>query len=86
MEVGADMVENIDPDDDVEYAATVAGAAIGGTAVALVSGFFGFFLGTVTFILGLVLSLGGRREVVIVERGYAGGRREPTFTRSKDGD
>ena len=86
VEVGADMVENIDPDDDVEYAATVAGAAIGGTAVALVSGFFGFFLGTVTFILGLVLSLGGRREVVIVERGYAGGRREPTFTRSKDGD
>jgi len=86
VEVGAEMVENLDQNDGLEYGATVVGAAIGGTAVALVSGFFGFFLGTVTFILGLVLSLGGRREVVVVEQRYFGERREPTFTRSRESD
>ena len=86
VEVGAEMVENVDQSDGLEYGTTVVGVAIGGTAMALVSGFFGFFLGTLTCILGLVLSLGGRREVMIVEHRYSGERREPTFTRLRDGD
>ena len=46
------------------------------------AGFVGFFLGTVSLILGLVLSLGGRREVIIVESRLSEtnkSRNEPTF-------
>jgi Ca2+/H+ antiporter len=42
--------------------------------------FIGFFLGAILLIIGLVLVLGGRREVVIVERFTpAPSRSEPTL-------
>jgi len=77
--VGSEMLSNVDSADSVEYVTTAAGAALGGTMVAVISGFFGFFLGTISLIIGLVLSLGGRREVVIVDGKSSGGRIEPTF-------
>lgn len=46
-----------------ERAGTAIGAGIGGAFMAGAAGFVGFFLGTVFLIIGLVLSLGGRREV-----------------------
>jgi len=77
--VGSEMLSNVDSADSVEYVTTAAGAALGGTMVAVISGFFGFFFGTISLIIGLVLSLGGRREVVIVDGKSSGGRIEPTF-------
>lgn len=47
-------------------------AAVGaGAGVAMVTGvatFFGLILGSIAMIIGLVLALGGRREVVVVQR------------------
>ena len=41
--VGSEMLSNVDSADSVEYVTTAAGAALGGTMVAVISGFFGFF-------------------------------------------
>jgi hypothetical protein len=60
--------------------ATALGAGIAGTMATGLAGFVGFFFGAVLLIIGLVLSLGGRREVYVVERpAPATGRREPRF-------
>ncbi len=63
-------------------AATLAGAGIAATMMTGAAAFIGFFLGAIFLIIGLVLVLGGRREVVIVER-YAASpaplRSEPKF-------
>jgi hypothetical protein len=48
------------------------GAGLAGIAVTGVATFFGLIVGTILLLIGLVLSLGGRREVIIVER------RQPT--------
>jgi hypothetical protein len=48
--------------------ATSVGAGIGAGLAVGVAGFFGLFLGAIFIILGLVLVLGGRREVIVVER------------------
>ncbi|QIE44219.1 hypothetical protein G5B38_01000 [Pseudohalocynthiibacter aestuariivivens] len=53
-------------DADKGYAAT--GSVIAGGLMTSIAGLFGFVLGSISLIVGLVLSLGGRREVVIVER------------------
>lgn len=62
--------------------ATMVGAGLAGTMMTGAAGFIGFFFGTILIVIGLVLVLGGRREVVVVERyvaAPAGGRREPTL-------
>ena len=60
--------------------ATMVGAGIAGTMMTGAAGFIGFFFGTILLIIGLVLALGGRREVYVVERAApASGRREPTL-------
>lgn len=51
-----------------DSAAGAVGAGLGAAMMSGVAGFVGFFLGGILIITGLVLSLGGRREVVIVER------------------
>ena len=51
-----------------EQAATAVGAGIAGVLMTGASAFIGFFLGTIFILIGLVLALGGRREVIIVER------------------
>ena len=79
VEVGSQLIDEANKTDELEVAATAVGAALGGTAVAIISGFFGFFLGAIALIVGLVLSLGGRREVIVVENRSSTGRREPTF-------
>lgn len=61
--------------------ATMVGAGIAGTMMTGAAGFIGFFFGTILLIIGLVLALGGRREVYVIERPVASatGRREPTL-------
>lgn len=61
--------------------ATMVGAGIAGTVMTGAAGFIGFFFGTILLIIGLVLALGGRREVIVVERAPAvpAGRREPSL-------
>ncbi|MFP5508089.1 MAG: hypothetical protein ACLGIP_02875 [Alphaproteobacteria bacterium] len=45
----------------------VVGAGLAGVAVTGVATFFGLIVGTILLLIGLILSLGGRREVIIVE-------------------
>lgn len=54
------------------------GAGLAGVAVTGVATFFGLIIGAVLLLIGLILSLGGRREVTIIE---GTSRREPTFPR-----
>lgn len=63
--VSSDMMTNVAAD---ERAMTAVGSGLAGVVLTGAAGFIGFFLGTIFLILGLVLSLGGRREVVVVER------------------
>lgn len=45
------------------------GAGLAGVAVTGLAAFIGIIIGTILLLVGLILSLGGRREVVIVEVG-----------------
>lgn len=45
------------------------GAGLAGVAVTGVATFFGIVLGAILLLIGIVLSLGGRREVIIIEQG-----------------
>jgi hypothetical protein len=59
--------------------ATAVGAGIAGTMMTGAAGFVGFFFGAILLLIGLVLSLGGRREVYVIERPATGGRHEPSL-------
>jgi hypothetical protein len=63
--VGSDMIAATDSGGQ---AATAAGAGIAGVMMTGVAGFIGFFFGAILIIVGLVLALGGRREVYVVQR------------------
>jgi hypothetical protein len=49
-----------------DEATTAIGATLGGGLMVGASMFIGFIAGAIFLILGLVLTLGGRREVVVV--------------------
>jgi hypothetical protein len=59
--------------------AAILGAGAASIAVTSVAALFGGFLGVILIVIGLVLALGGRREVIIVQdrREPAAPRREP---------
>ena len=48
-----------------DQAATALGAGLAGAAFTGVASFFGLILGTIFLLIGLVLVLGGRREVTV---------------------
>lgn len=52
------------------------GAGLAGVAVTGIATFIGVIVGAILLIIGLILSLGGRREVIIVEERS---RRDPTL-------
>lgn len=52
------------------------GAGLAGIAVTGVATFIGVIIGSILLLTGLILSLGGRREVIIIERSN---RHEPTI-------
>ena len=49
-------------------AAAMVGAGAAGAVVTAAASFFGFILGGLSLLIGLILSLGGRREVIVVTR------------------
>ena len=59
-----------------EQAGTAIGAGLAGLAFTGISAFVGFFLGMILIVIGLVLALGGRREVIVVNA-LPAGRKEP---------
>lgn len=48
--------------------AAILGAGLGAGIFAAAAGLFGLIVGGIFVILGLVLALGGRREVIVIER------------------
>ncbi len=68
VEVSSNVIEQTEQTDDIGVLAGVYTAStIAETGAGILTGFLGFFLGTASLIIGLVLSLGGKREVVIVD-------------------
>lgn len=57
--------------DAAAQAGTAIGAGLAGVAITGVATFIGLIAGGIFIILGLVLALGGRREVIVVERRQA---------------
>lgn len=53
---------------EADRGAAALGATLGTGLITGAAGFIGFIFGSILLIVGLILSLGGRREVVIVER------------------
>ncbi|QEU09093.1 hypothetical protein [Paracoccus yeei] len=51
-----------------DQAAAAVGAGLAGIAVTGVATFVGLIVGAIFVILGLVLALGGRREVIVINR------------------
>lgn len=58
-------------------AATAVGSGLAATMATGFAAFVGFFLGGILIVIGLALALGGRREVVVVDR--PAGRNNPRF-------
>ncbi len=59
------FVETVDVADSADTAVAAAGGALAGGMMTGLAGVVGFFLGGFLLLLGLVLSLGGRREVLV---------------------
>ncbi|WP_146193288.1 hypothetical protein [Salibaculum griseiflavum] len=53
--------------DEASQGAAAVGAGLAGGLMTGFAGFIGFVMGSVLLLIGLVLSLGGRREVIVVE-------------------
>lgn len=53
---------------EADRGAAALGSTLGTGLITGAAGFIGFIFGTILLLVGLILSLGGRREVVIVER------------------
>lgn len=62
--VASDMVTAADAN---SQGATAVGAGIAGIAMTGAATFIGLIVGAIFIVIGLVLALGGRREVIIVE-------------------
>ncbi|MFU8778470.1 hypothetical protein [Roseovarius autotrophicus] len=60
-----DVVNNAEKGSE---AFAAVGAGIAGVAVTGVATFVGLIIGAILLLIGLILSLGGRREVLVVER------------------
>ncbi|MCB1351551.1 MAG: hypothetical protein KDK03_02305 [Rhodobacteraceae bacterium] len=61
----AGFVETVNAADSADTAVAAAGGALAGGMMTGLAGVVGFFLGGFLLLLGLVLSLGGRREVLV---------------------
>lgn len=53
---------------EADQAMSAVGAGMAGVALTGAATFFGLILGGISIVIGLVLALGGRREVVIIDR------------------
>lgn len=60
--VTSDMVQSAEAGSETS---TAVGAGIAGVFMTGVAGIVGFFVGAILLIIGLILALGGRREVVV---------------------
>ena len=63
-----DMMAASEGASSAEQMGTAIGSGLASIAVTGVSAIVGFFLGAIFIIIGLVLALGGRREVIVVDR------------------
>lgn len=63
--VASDMVSNADAQ---SQGMTALGAGVAGIALTGAATFIGLIAGTILIIIGLVLALGGRREVIVIDR------------------
>jgi len=61
--VASEVIEGAAQNDE---AFAAVGAGIAGVAMTGVATFFGLIVGSILLIIGLILSLGGRREVIVV--------------------
>lgn len=53
--------------DGLEQSGAIIGAGLGAAAITGFATFIGLILGAIFLIIGLVLTLGGRQEVIVVE-------------------
>lgn len=65
---GVAINETVDAAAEADKGYAVVGGVLAGGLLTGFASFFGFIVGTVFLIIGLVLSLGGTREVVVVGR------------------
>ena len=65
---GVALNETVDAAADADKGYAVLGGMLAGGLVTGFASFFGFIVGTVFLVIGLVLSLGGTREVVVIGR------------------
>lgn len=64
---GVAVNETVNAAADADKGYAVIGGVMAGTLVTSVAAFFGLISGTIFLVAGLVMSLGGRREVVVVQ-------------------
>lgn len=64
---GVVTYETVEAAGSAEKELSAAAGILAGGAMTAFAGFIGFVLGTILLVIGLVLSLGGRREVIVVE-------------------
>lgn len=65
---GVAMNETVSAATDADKGLAVIGSGVAGGLFTGLASMVGFFFGGILLLIGLVLSLGGRREVVVVER------------------
>lgn len=66
---GVAVNETVSAAADADKGYAVIGGVMAGTLVTSIAAFFGLISGAIFLVAGLVLSLGGRREVIVVQGG-----------------
>ena len=64
---GVALNETVEAAAEADKGLAVIGGGLAGGLMTGVAGIFGFFVGGVLLLFGLILSLGGQREVIIVQ-------------------
>lgn len=75
---GVTLNESVNAASEADKGYAAVGGAMAGGIMTVFAGFVGFILGSIFLLVGLILSLGGRREVIVVEQ-KSSTRREPTL-------
>jgi hypothetical protein len=75
---GVTLNETVDAAAEADKGYAAVGGVMAGGLMTAFAGFVGFILGSIFLLVGLILSLGGRREVIVVEQ-KSSTRREPTL-------
>jgi len=67
---GVALNEVVDAASEADKGYAAIGGVMAGGLMTAFAGFIGFVIGSILLLVGLILSLGGRREVIVIDKNH----------------